>query len=298
MLTVEENKVERPFSVKHFQLLLTWCKILKIDPRISYSKFHKDYSFYSRRQDTVKLINKGYRHAIITMPKLYANTGFEVEFFDDMNNPMKFLEKCQTDGETTLAFALRGDWNFIRFKPGASMVSFYDSVLPSFFSSNNSLIENLSFEEKGKLPVDPYPHGWFDEHWEIYNLLRKPRNEKMGDVVKMSGFSWDKVLKCFNEVYPQCKVLSSFFPLGREGYSLQLLTFKTEYEIGVLKALKKLNRTSYLYKANGVIILWLYLIPRPYDVNISTRKFCDLQEKGYIRDLHVCTPINWDFHLE
>jgi hypothetical protein len=76
-----------------------------------------------------------------------------------------------------------------------------------------------------------------------------------------------------------------------------LVTFKSEYEIGILKALKMLNRTSYIYKADGILILCLHVIPRPFDINISTKKFCDLEKKGYIRDLHVCTPIDWHHYL-
>jgi hypothetical protein len=111
--------------------------------------------------------------------------------------------------------------------------------------------------------------------------------------MKETGLAWKTVKKYYMEIIEQCKVLSCFFPLGKEGYSLQLVTFKTDYEKGVVKALVKLNRTTFIYKADGIIILCLYLIPRPKDFNISTDKFKKLEEEGYIRDLHICTPRKW-----
>ncbi len=284
---------ELRFTSKHYNLLLDYCKAMKIDPRMSYAQFHKKYSYYDRRQSTIDLINKAYRKKVVIGPDLYANVGIEIEFFEDLNDPLAFLDKCEKDNETTLAFALHGDWSFIRFKYGASMLEFTDSILPYSYSENNFFIENISFDEKGKLPRDPYPHRWSDDHWEIYRLMRKPREVKIKNVLKYVEISWETVVKYFYEVCEQCKVISCFFPLGRKGYSLQLVTFKTDYEIGLINALKRLNRTTFVYKANGTIILCLNLIPRPFDFNISTKKFFDLEEKGYIRDLHVCTPIDW-----
>ncbi len=284
---------ELKFTNKHYNLLLNYCKAMKIDPRMSYARFHREYSYYNRRQSTIDLINKAYRSMVITGPVIYANVGIEVEFFDNINDPIKFLHECEQDNETTLAFALHGDWSFIRLKYGASMLEFSDSIIPNSYSENNFYIENIFFDEKGKLPVDPYPHGWSDDHWEIYRTMGAPRNHKIKDVIKRVDLSWGTVIKFFYEVCSQCKVLCGFFPLGRKGYSLQLVTFKTDYEIGLVNALKRLNRTTFIYKANGTIILCLNLIPRPFDFNISTKKFIDLEEKGYIRDLHVCTPIDW-----
>ena len=230
---------------------------------------------------------------VITGPVIYANVGIEVEFFDSLDDPVRFLHECEQDNETTLAFALYGDWSFIRFRYGAAMLEFTDSILPHTYSGDNSFLEDIYIDEKGKLPVDPYPHGWSDDHWEIYRLMGAPRNHKIRNVIKKVDLSWETVIKYFYEVCSQCKVLSGFFPLGRKGYSFQLITFKTDYEIGLVNALKKLNRTTFIYKANGIVILCLNLIPRPFDFNFSTKKFVDLEEKGYIRDLHVCTPVDW-----
>lgn len=266
----------------------------KIDPRVKYSQFHRKYHPYSREQSTVDLINAAYTHEVITGPVLYANVGIEVKLMDSIDDPLGYLKECKKDKKTTLAYALHGDWSFIHFKYGASMLKFTDSILPHSYPSSGKYIEDIEIEEqKGNLPEDPYPHGWSDEHWDIYNALRMPRSLTFRGVGKKVGLSWQSVKKYFYEVLKQCKVLSCFFPLGKEGYSYQLVTFKTDYEIGLMKALKKLNRTTYVYKTNEIVILVLCLIPRPKDFNISTNKFKEIEEEGFIHDLHVCTPRKW-----
>ena len=270
--------------------------MIKIDPRVRHLEFHKKYHPYHRIQSTIDLINAAYTHEIITNPLLYANVGIEVELIEKMDDPLGYLKKCRKDKKTNLAYALHGGWSFIHFKYGASMLEFADSVLPCSYPNSGKYIENIEIEEKkGKLPQDPYPHGWSDEHWDIYRVLGLPRSLSFRDVGKKVGLSWETVKKYYYEVLEQCKVLSCFFPLGKEGYSHQIVTFETEYEISVLEALKKLDRTTYIYKAKEIIILILFLIPRPFDFNISTNMFKELEEKGYIRDLHVCTPRKWHY---
>ena len=284
------------FKEKHLKILLNYCKMTKVNPRIEYSKFHKIYHPYSREQSTIDLINAAYKQRVITGPVLYANVGIEVELLDDVDDPLDYLRICKEDKKTTLAYALHGDWSFIRFKYGASMLDFADAVLPHSYPNSGKYIEYIKIEEKkGKVPEDPYPHGWSDEHWEIYRILGAPRSLTFRDVSNQIGLSWDSVKKYFNEVLKQCKILSCFFPLGKEGYSHQIMTFKTGYETSILNALENLDRTTYVYKTREIIILILFLVPRPFDFNVSTNTFKELEEKGYIRDLHVCTPRQWHY---
>jgi len=287
------KKRETWFTQKHLGILLNYCKATRRAPRVTFTRFHKNYSSYSRRQTTVDLIHKAYKKEVVTGPVLYANVGIEVSLMDNVDDPLQLLQECKKDNETTLAYALQGDWEFIHFKYGASMLQYTESIIPHFFSKLNSHIEDLSFNEKGKLPEDRYPHGWLEEHWNVYRAMRMPRDTTYREVGKEIGLCWKTVKKYYNEILKRCKVLSCFFPLGKGGYSYQMVTFKTDYEIGVLKALRKLNRTSFIYKADGILILVLYLIPRPMDFNISTNKFKELEEKGIIHDLHVCTPRKW-----
>ena len=281
------------FTERQLKVLLNYCNAVRKEPRIPYQKIHKYYSSYRRRKSTIDLIQKAYAREVVTGPVLYANIGIEVSFMDDVDNPMELLQKCEKDNETTLAYALDGHWSFIQFKRGASTLQYTDSIIPRSYPDSNCHIEDIMFDEKGQLPTDLYPHGWSDGHWEIFRSMRTPRNVTLKEIVKKTGFAWETVKKYYNEVVRQCKIQCCFFPLGKEGYSHQVVTFETDYEIGLLEALKKLDRTTYIYKISGIIMLVLCLTPRPKDFNISTNKFKELEEKGYIRDLHICTPRRW-----
>ncbi|MGD2250393.1 MAG: hypothetical protein PVF58_18510 [Candidatus Methanofastidiosia archaeon] len=287
-----QEKNEVGFTEKHLKILLTYCKTIRKNPKLSYNTFHKEYHPYSRIQSTVTLINKAYKKGVVYGPLLYANVGIEVHLMDDIDNPSKFLEECKNDEKTTMAIPLRGEWSFIHFKYGASMLTYMDQILPGFYSSSNECIENLCVTKKGVLPIDLYPHGWSETHWKIYELMYSPRDCTFKGIGDCMGVHWKTVKKYFLEVLGHCKVLMSFFPLGDKGYSYHVVTFKTAYEVGILNALKKLDRTSYIFKVEDIIILGLFLKPGPKAHEKSTKWFTYLEEVGLIHDLHVSIP--WD----
>jgi hypothetical protein len=288
---MEKNSAE--FRVDQLKILLNYSKAVIPWPKISYNTFHRKYSPFSRIQTTVNLINKAYQKKVICGPYLYTNMGIEVHFYSDVDNRSEMLKKCLEDEKTTIAIALRGEWSFILFRYGVSMLKFMDQIVPSFYSpGSNGTIKNLYFDEKGKLPLDGYPHGWLDEHWKIYNLMYAPREVSFKDIGERIDLHWRTVKKRYTEVLEQCKILMGFFPLGNEGYSYHVVTFKTEYEIGLYKALKKLNKTSYIYKTEDTIMLGLFLEPTATAHEESSRQFTHLEEIGLIHDLHISIPLN------
>jgi hypothetical protein len=281
------------FMENQLKILLNYCKAVRNTPRLSYNKFHRQYSPYSRIQSTVELANKAYRRGAISGPFLYANVGIEVHLMDDVDNPRELLEECKNDEKTTMAIALRGEWSFIQFQYGASMLQYMDQIVPNYYSPRlNGSIEDLNPKEKGRLPTDLYPHGWLEEHWKIYDLMSAPRKVSFRATGDCIGLHWKTTKLRYQEVLDQCKVLTAFFPLGSEGYSYHVVTFKTEYELGFLRTLAKLDRTSYIYKVEDIIILGLFLKPGPKAHKKSTKQFTHLEEIGLIHDLHVSIP--WD----
>lgn len=82
------------------------------------------------------------------------------------------------------------------------------------------------------------------------------------------------------EVLKQCKV-TTFFPRGNEQYSPLLVIFKTDYEIGIVKGLKTLNWTIFLYKTNNTMILR----------DGTPGRFQKFEEMGLISDLHISSPL-------
>jgi hypothetical protein len=282
------------FTQKHLKLLLKYCAATRNEPKISYSNFHKQYSYYFRRQSTFDLLKKAYDKEVIAGPLIYANVGIEVEILDNVDNHRRLLKESDTDPKIRLAYALcgGGQKSFIQFKRGASTLSFYQNVIPHYYSDDNS-IEEIVFKEKGKLPRDPYPHGWTETHWAIYEDFRFPRRKTFRDLGKELNLAWDTVKKYYEEVLEQCKVCTSFFPIGRSNYSFQIVVFETEYETSVLRALKKINHTSYLYKFNNTIILALFLEPHPGAYERSADHFANLEEMGIIHGLRVSIPRNY-----
>lgn len=171
------------------------------------------------------------------------------------------------------------------------MLEFTNTPLPSYPALCK--IENIHFEEKGVLPRDKYPHGWNENDWMVYNAMREPRKKTYRELEKELGLSMFTIRKSYLEILKQCKTLVCFFPYSFEGYQYVLLTFKTKYEIGVEKALSRLDRTTYLYKYGELIILHLQVDPGAQEYNRATARFGELEEMGIIHDLRVSVPNKW-----
>lgn len=295
MATRDKQKKKNPagFSERQLRLLLNYCNAVKQKPKMPVSEIHKKYSTYSRTKSVSDAINKAYKEKVVTGPELFVNGGIEISLINDLNNPREFFEKCKNDEKTTFAVVSHGHWPIFLCKIGANTLQYYDSILPNNGRITNKKVEKIFFPEKGKLPIDSYPHRWFEEHWKTYYCMKYPRNITFREAGKKLKVHWDTAREYYLDILKQCRVMTAFFPLGTEAYSPLLVTFKTDYETGVLKGLKTLNRTTYLYKANNTIILFLCISPLPRAHNHFTDKFQKLEEIGLISDLHISTPYDW-----
>ncbi|MBU7027211.1 MAG: hypothetical protein HXS48_09730 [Theionarchaea archaeon] len=291
----DKQKKKNPagFTERQLRLLLNYCYATRQNPRMTISRIHKDYSSYLRRKSTTDIINKAYAKKVINGPILFVNSGIEVCLMNDVDNPREFFENCKKDEKTTLAFVSHGYWPIFLCKRGANTLQYHDSILPNNGCISDKKIENIFFEEKGTLPIDLYPHKWFEEQWNTYYCMKYPRNLTYREAEKKLGINWVSVREYFLEILKQCKIVTNFFPLGTEAYSPLLATLKTDYETGIVKGLKTLNRTTYLYKADNTIIFLLCVSPKPREQNYLIDKFQRLEEMGLIRDLHFSTPYDW-----
>jgi len=295
MAARDKRKKKNPagFTERQLRLLLDYCYITRQNPKITIAKFHNDRSFYLRKKSTTDAIKKAYAREVITGPFLFVNSGIEVSLIRDVDNPREFFENCRKDKKTTLAFVSHGYWPIFWCKLGANTLQYHDSILPNKGCISDEKIEKIFFEEKGTLPVDLYPHRWFEEHWKTYYCMKSPRRIGFREAGKELGVSWVTAREYYLEVLKQCKIITTFFPLGIETYSPLLVTFKTDYETGIVKGLKTLNRATYLYKSDNTIILFLCISPTPREQNYLTDKFQRLEEMGLISDLHISTPYDW-----
>ena len=98
--------------------------------------------------------------------------------------------------------------------------------------------------------------------------------------------SWQTVKRHYKKILKDCKVWAAFYPHGYRYYSQALLTFKTEYEVGLREELSMLDRSSFLFKFDNTLILHLF-----YDNSIQHYAFSRLKKEGKIHDLHVSIPV-------
>jgi hypothetical protein len=225
---------------------------------------------------------------VISPPEIFCNTGVSVELLKPCGNQLELLKECRNDPKTTYAIALCGDWDFVRVRKGASDLRFADRVIPTYPSEVTP--HEITFGEKGKLQNDQYPHGWDEIDWEVYYLMKDPSISYTEAIreSKKEGSALDRktIKRHFKKICKPCKIQMNFFPRGYKDYEKVFFTFYTNYEVGLHNALRKLDRTSFLWKFNDFIALNLFV--EHYCATV--RHFKELEENGLIRNLKVSIP--------
>lgn len=263
------------------------------NPRIKKRELHKKCSPYRAENSTSDLISEAFDNAIYTGPFIYCNSGISVSLLKDVKKPLQYIEEKKKDENTTYAVSLMGDYSFLIFEKGASMLSYSEVVRPSFQGKSP---EDIFFDSGEKLPEDPHPHGWSDVDWDVYDLMRVPTRSFV-DVGRLLGITWQAVKNHYDTILKDCKVSMTLLPEGYYRYSSSLMTFKTQFETGLRKELEELDRSSYLWKCGDTIILNLFVSNRNY--NTPHRKFKEMEEIGIISDLTASIPIeNYNFLTE
>ena len=258
------------------------------NPRLSLTNFFKIQTAYKSENGLNSFILDTYNQKILMKPEIFCNSGLAVNLMKNSENQLELLKECRRDSRCTYAIALCGHWSFLKVKNGASDIKFVDRVIPTYPSDISPF--EITFSEKGKLKEDLYPHGWDEIDWEVYYLMKDPSisftkairdSEKNG-----SRLSRPTIRKRFKKILKDCKIQMNFFPRGYRGYDQVCFTFRTKYEIGLHNALKKIDRTSYLWKVRDFIILILFV--EHYCATV--RHFKEMEENGLIRNLTVSIP--------
>ncbi|MBU7011607.1 MAG: hypothetical protein HXS46_13030 [Theionarchaea archaeon] len=254
--------------------------------RLSHSKIHREYSDYSTKRATSNLLNDMRASKTIVGPRIWCNSGYEVKLVKETNeDPLILYEKLVQDPKVSYVMALEGYHNFLVFKNGATILKFAKAIVPSYPSKKT--LYDIDPTEKGKLPIDHYPEKWDEYDWRVYELMRDP-NVKYWKVGQKIGMSWQTAKRRFWRIMKQCKVFVGFYPLGFDSYSQAIITFKTEYEIGIMKELEKIDRSSFIFKFDDTIILFL-----SYENTSMNYPFSKLRKEGKICDLHISNPVKY-----
>jgi hypothetical protein len=147
-------------------------------------------------------------------------------------------------------------------------------------------------DQKGELPRDQYPHGWDDLDWDVYEHMKTP-NVSYATVSSTLGRAWYIIRDHFEKIVKDCKTWILFLPKGYDNYQQAYMMFKTDYEVNLRDELKKLDRTSIIYKFDDTILLHLFLDEALHKLHQYYRLFFEYKKEGIIHDLHVSIPIKW-----
>lgn len=277
-------------NIRQLESLHSFLQAYQENPRVSTRVLHNKYSHYRNRRSTTSLIREAKEKNILIGPRLWCNSGCDVEIYEHVNDPISLLETVKQREEVTYATALIGDPSLICFKNGARVLTYAEAITPLFPAKKK--ITDISLETEGKLDADPYPYGWNETDWAVFHNMRDPTVSFM-KVGKKLGISWHTVKNHYEKIVKDCKTWILFLPKGYDSYRQVYLLFKTEYEINLREELQKLDRTSLMYKFDDTILLHLFLDEAFDNLHKYYRFFYGFDKKGIIHDLHVCIPLEW-----
>ncbi|MGD2250020.1 MAG: hypothetical protein PVF58_16570 [Candidatus Methanofastidiosia archaeon] len=182
--------------------------------------------------------------------------------------------------------ALMGSHALLSFKRGASILKNAVCVFPSFPAQKN--IVDIELTEKGLLERSRYPHNWDELDWKVFFAMESDPTRSFGKVGGELGVTWNTVRDHFEKIVPDCEIWTTFYPRGYTSYQQALLKFNTKYERNLWDELKKIDRSSFIYKYDNTILLLLF-----YEDFNDLKRFELLKKEGKIKNLSVSTPIAW-----
>jgi hypothetical protein len=259
------------------------------NPRISVKALHRKDSPYRTITSTKNLLQKAKDLQILIGPRLFLNAHLDVEIHPngkfDINTIFEKWNNFPKDPRIRYAILLAGAHSLLIFKRGATVLSYAEAIKPTYPSAME--FETIAPAEIGKLGPDTYPQGWDELDWEVYEYM-KHLIFSYREVGEKLGVTWQTIKNRYRKISKDCKTWNSFFPKGLLNYYHAIFTFHTDYEIGFKKELRKLDRTTFLYKFDKTLILYAAL-----DNYRPIMRFFELEKKGIIHNLRVSNPINW-----
>ncbi len=253
---------------------------------VKVTTFHHKNHPYSRKQSTIDLINRAKERKIIFPPRILCLQDTEAHLIGYKNVPVINLYKeKKNDPEVYLVTALSGAHSLIYFRKGPKNLTFVACTTPSYPAQIHFDEIDITTYPKGVLPEMSSPKTWDDLDWKIY-MERNDPTESSVKIGEKLGVTCRTVLTRFKKILEDCQIWIPFFPNGYANYVPYIVTLRTEYETGILHELKKLDRSSYVYKADGTLILTLF-----FDRRLEIDGFLELHEKGLIHDVCVSYPL-------
>lgn len=269
--------------------LLAAYKLLQAfrkNPRIKKKFIRKEISPYNSYSATEDFLERIRKEEILFGPKLWINSGFVVDLVKSgKKSSLELYEKYMEDPQVSYLMALMGAFSLLAFRRGASILKYAVCISPTYPAEKK--ITEIELYEKGEIEKNKYPN-WDDLDWKVFNRMRDPTRSfgKVGGELEMT---WMTVRKHFQKIIKDCDIWLSFYPKGEKTYPEAILTFKTKYEANLKSELEKIDRTSFMYKFNETIILYLH-----YDTYKDLKTFEILKKERKMRELQFSRPIAWE----
>lgn len=275
------------FKPYHLQVIRQYVSYCVEKKNVSPTKFHHSLKPYSRKQSTFDLLRKARREMVIFEPRLLCLPDISVNLVEYRGAPLIDLyEEKKKDPNVTYVMVLTGAYSLIYFSYGKRILKFVTCTTPSYPATIHFDEIDPAQHGKGSLKEMPKPEGWDDLDWGVYRERKNPKRSSV-KVGKVLGVSFDTVLTRFRNILEVCQIWMPFFPNGYHNYAKYVLTFKTDYETGILKELRRLDRSSYVYKADDTLILTLF-----FDRHLEIDRFLKLEKEGIIHDIRVSFPVD------
>lgn len=269
--------------------LRDYTEMLRNNPRVTNTEVHRKISPYNSQNSTSQLLKESFAEKKVVGPYLFCNSGFSFQIKKLRGNSLKILRSLERkpQSDVTHAIALSGRSSLLVFRKNGNDLKFTDSIVPTLPAKLKA--EEFQIEEiKGKLKEDKYPESWNEMDWKVFYEMRAPR-ASYGKIAGRLKVEWITVRRHYHKILADCKVLTAFFPKGYNGYSRLLAVFKTKFEVGLIESLKKLDRSSYVWKCKDFILLTLFVD----NYNLASERLELLEENGLIRNLSVSIPIRY-----
>lgn len=277
------------FSSLQLEAVYAFMTAFDENPRLSLKELHKRCSPYQTVASTSALLKRAQDSLVFIGPRLFINAHFDVILVKreeaDIDTTFELYNRTVSDPKVHYAILLAGAHVLLAFRKGATLLTFAEALRPTYPSPVT--ISDINPQEIGEIERDIYPKNWNELDWAVYEYTKYPEFSfrKVGEQLNVS---WQTVNEHYKKIARDCKTWHSFFPKGQMNYYHAFLTFESDFEIGIKDELQKLDRTSFLYKAEKILLLYLML-----DDQRQINRFYELEKQGIIHDLRVSSPIQW-----
>ena len=274
----------------HLEIVYNYVEYCTSTKDVRHLRFHNKYKPFDRKQSTFKVLRKALTNQVIFPPRLFTIQNVTVKLLDHKDSLLvEQFEEESTSPDTYYALLLVGSHSLLSFSKAELQTNlrFAQCIFPTYPSQKKINEINPCLHEPGKLPV-MNPPDWTPFEWDVFMRRRDPLTSSV-KIGEMLGVSHKTVLDAYNRIVKDCTIWIPFFPLGYENYTKYFISFKTDFETGFIEELKKVDRSSYVYKIDDTILLNLF-----FEKHLKIDSILHLEKKGVIHNLRVSSPL-WSY---